>query len=176
MLEVMIPSEEYFNEKTNTFMYSQGGCLCLEHSLSSLYAWESKWKKPFISNTHKTKEELLDYIKFMTLNKADVNSAIYDGLTTENIRLISDYMEDNMTATTIKENGPPSRRVITAEVIYSWMVGLNIPFECQYWHLNKLLTLIRVCNIEQRPPKKMSKAQTMKQNTALNRARRAKKH
>lgn len=176
MLEIIVPGEEYFNEKTNTFEYSAGGLLLLEHSLSSLYDWESKWKKPFISMTPKTQDELIDYIKLMTLNKSDVDDKIYGFLTMENIRQIKSYMEDTMTATTIKDNTPPSRKIVTAEVIYSWMTALSIPFECQYWHLNRLLMLIRVCNESQKPPKKMSKADTMRQNTVLNRARRAKRH
>lgn len=176
MLRVIIPGEEYFNEKANTFEYSAGGFLILEHSLSSLYDWESKWKKPFMSRTPKNKDELVDYIKCMTLNKSDVDDKLYQFLTTENIRQISEYMEDSMTATTIKESGPPSRKIITAEVIYSWMTAFSIPFECQYWHLNRLLTLIRVCNESQKPPKKMSNADVMRQNTALNRARKAKRH
>lgn len=176
MLEIVIKSKEYFNEKTNTFEYTTGGLLLLEHSLSSLYDWESKWKKPFMSKTPKTNDELIDYIKIMTLNKSDINDDIYKFLTMENIRQISYYMEDTMTATTIKDSLSPSRKIVTAEVIYSWMTTLNIPFECQYWHLNRLLMLIRVCNEMQKPPKKMSKADTMRQNTALNKARRARKH
>lgn len=176
MLKITIKPEEYYNEKTNIFEYTSGGRLILEHSLSSLSEWESKWKKPFMSKVPKTKDELIDYIRCMTLNKEDVDKHIYHFLTTEHIEKISKYMEDTMTATTVKENASSSRKIVTAEVIYSWMVSLNIPFECQNWHLNKLLMLIKVCNENQKPPKKMSKAETMRQNTALNKARRAKRH
>lgn len=176
MLKIIIKPEEYYNEKTNIFEYTSGGYLLLEHSLSSLSEWESKWKKPFMSNSAKTRDELIDYIRCMTLNRNEVSYDIYDFLKTGHIEQISKYMEDSMTATTVKNNGPPSRKIVTAEVIYSWMVALNIPFECQNWHLNRLLMLIRVCNESQKPPKKMSKAETMRQNTALNKARKAKRH
>lgn len=175
MLEIVIPEEEYYNEKTSTFERVSGGRLILEHSLSSLYEWESKWKKPFMSEKPKTSDELIDYIKIMTLNRDDVDDTIYRFLTTENINQISNYMKDSMTATTVKNNEIPSRKIVTAEVIYSWMVSLNIPFECQKWHLNRLLMLIRVCNETQKPPKKMSKAEVMRQNTALNKARKARR-
>lgn len=173
MLEIIVPGEEYYNEKTNTFEYSTKTRLVLEHSLASLYQWESKWKKTFITKTPKTNDELIDYIKCMTLNSSEVDDSIYKYLTTENINTIVEYMNDPMTATRIKEVGRKSNRDTTAEIIYSYMVSLNIPFECQYWHLNKLLTLIRVCNIEQQPPKKMSQSQIMRQNTTLNKARKA---
>lgn len=176
MLEILISGGEYYNEKTETFEYSVETHLRLEHSLSSLSEWESKWKKPFISQEPKTTEELVDYIKCMTINRSDIDPSTYKYLTSANMNDILAYIDNSMTATTIKDTGPRSRRIITAEVIYSWMVMLNIPFECQHWHLNRLLTLIRVCNIEQQPPKKMSQAQIMKQNTALNRARKAKRH
>lgn len=175
MLEIIIPGEEYYNEKTERFEYSVETQLILEHSLASLYDWESKWKKTFISKTQKTNEELVDYVKCMTLNKSEVPDNAYKYLTTDNLNAIVAYMDDSMTATRIKETGPKSQRETTAELIYSYMCSLNIPFECQYWHLNRLLTLIRVCSIEQQPPKKMSQAQTMRQNTALNKARKARR-
>lgn len=175
MLEIIIPGEEYFNEKTERFEYSVETQLILEHSLASLYDWESKWKKPFISKTPKTNEELIDYVRCMTLNKSAVSDKAYDYLTTENLKTVVSYMDDAMTATTIKETRKSSQRNTTAELLYSYMCSLNIPFECQYWHLNRLLTLIKVCSIEQQPPKKMTQAQVMRQNTALNKARHARR-
>ena len=171
MLKIIVPSEEYYNESTGEFIYSKEETILLEHSLLSVSKWESKWKKPFISDKEKTKEELCDYIECMTLNRDELTDDVYSHLTYQNIKDITDYMADSMTATTVKHEGPSGHRVTTSELIYAWMAILHIPFECEKWHLNRLLMLIDVCNEEQKPPKKMSQAQTMKQNRALNRAR-----
>lgn len=175
MLKITVPAEEYYNEATGEFLYSEEETLILEHSLSAISEWESKWKKPFISDKEKTQEELYDYIRCMTLNKNELSSNVYSNLTYQNIKDITDYMADSMTATTVKHEGPPNHRVTTSELIYAWMAILRIPFECDKWHLNRLLMLIDVCNEEQKPPKKMTQSQTMKQNRALNRARLHKK-
>ena len=131
-------------------MSSEGGTILLEHSLVSLAKWESHWKKPFLSKDQKTRAETIDYIRCMTLT-ANVNREFYNTLTQENINAVNAYINDSMTATTFYDGGKtksPSREIITAELIYYWMVSLQIPFECQNWHLNRLLTLIRVCNIK----------------------------
>ena len=93
------------------------------------------------------------------------------------IREINAYIAAPMTATVIREYGvnKPNREIVTSELIYYWMVALNIPFECQKWHLNRLLTLIRICNIKNRPPDKsnrLSQRETLEQYAALNAARR----
>jgi hypothetical protein len=146
--------------------------LQLEHSLVSISKWESKWCKPFLSKNEMTVEETLDYIRCMTLTQ-NVNPDIYNYITNENIRQVNKYIEAPMTATwfTEEKNGKPNREQITNELIYYWMVALNIPFECQKWHFNRLLTLIRVCNIKNQPPKKMSKKDILSRNAALNAAR-----
>jgi hypothetical protein len=147
--------------------------LQLEHSLVSLSKWESKWNKPFLSKDFKTHEETLDYIKCMTINQ-NIDPDVYNGLTSEHITMINNYIESPMTATTFSDSkqNKSNREIITSELIYYWMIALNIPFECQKWHLNRLLTLIRVCNIKNAPPKKMSKRATASQYAALNAARR----
>jgi hypothetical protein len=72
----------------------------------------------------------------------------------------------------------PERRgpgeVITSELIYYWIVSFNIPFECQYWHLNRLFSLIRICNIKNSKPKKVSRMELAQRNRELNAARKAK--
>ena len=110
----------------------------------------------------------------MTITQ-NVNPIVYNNLTDKNIEDINEYIDKPMTATTFtSENKSPNREIITSELIYYWMFSLNIPMECQKWHLNRLLTLIRVCNIKNQPPKKMSRREIMSRNAQLNAARRKK--
>ena len=178
MLQITVPAEirEEFNEETSEFIYtmiSKEQTLQLEHSLVSLSKWESKWCKPFLTKEDKTEEELLDYIKFMTLTQ-NVKPEVYNRLTDDNIHRIKNYINAPMTATTFSKetNKAGNREIVTSELIYYWMVALNIPFECQKWHLNRLLTLVKVCNIKNSPPKKMSKRETASRYAKLNAARR----
>ena len=176
MLTITVPAGEQWDELKQEFVYTKECTLELEHALVSLYNWESKWCKPFNSKSEKTYEETIDYIRCMTLNR-NVDPAVYTCLTNENINEINAYIEAPMTATKFSKNlpgGKSSNEQVTAELIYYWMIALGIPFECQKWHLNKLLTLIKVCNIKNQPPKKMSKREIMNQNAAINAARRKK--
>lgn len=176
MLQIVVPKREYWNESTEEFVQTKEQTLCLEHSLVSLSKWEEKWKKPFplLRDGKITEEEMLYYVKCMTLTQ-NVDPNVYLSLTADNIKDIYAYIDDPMTATTIndKSNGT-SRQIITSELIYSWMITLNIPFECRKWHLNRLLTLIRVCNIESSPKKTKSQSATAKENRELNELRRKK--
>lgn len=173
MLRITIPAVEQWDEEKQEFISTKEQTLSLEHSLVSLSKWESKWCKAFLTKQEKTFEETLDYIKFMTLTQ-NVDPEVYKYLTNGNIDEINRYIEAPMTATYFSEdkNGKTSREQITAEIIYYWMISLNIPFECQKWHLNRLLTLIKVCNIKNTPPKKRNKKEIMRRNAALNAARR----
>lgn len=173
MLQIDVPAGEFFNEITNQFEYSKATTLTLEHSLVSLSKWESNHCKPFLTGDEKTNEEILDYIKCMTLTQ-NVDPNVYKSLSNENIDKINKYINDPHTATTVKENpnAPKGREIITSELIYYWMIALQIPFECQKWHLNRLLMLIKVCNIKNTPPQKMTQRQLMSRNAALNAARR----
>lgn len=173
MLTILIPGQELYNESTCEFITTEDTTLVLEHSLISISKWESKWKKSFLSTAEKTPEELTDYIKCMIVNKA--NEEVVNYLDQSKLNEIVEYMQDSMTATTINRmnQGPPSREVITSELIYCWMVTLGIPFECQKWHINRLLTLIDVCSIKQQPPKKMGRRDAMNQQRSLNAQRRA---
>lgn len=177
MLTVTIPSAEYFDERTGEFVQTKEKTLELEHSLVSVSKWEAKWHKPFLSGEQMTQEQMLDYIKCMTLTK-NVSPIVYDGITADISKKINDYIEAPMTATTIVDRRPPHRsnEMTTSEVIYYWMISLDIPFECQKWHLNRLLTLIKVCDVKGGAQQKMSKKDIFAQNTALNAARRGKHH
>lgn len=175
MLQITIPlAPEGWDEQKQEFVEAQTITLQLEHSLVSLSKWESKWHKAFLSKKDKTGEEIVDYIKCMTLTQ-HVKPEVYNYLTKENIDQINQYIENPMTATVFSErktSGKASNEVVTSELIYYWMIALNIPFECRKWHLNKLLTLIRVCEVKNSPPKKMSKRDLMSRNAKLNAARR----
>lgn len=176
MLYITLPPIEGWDEVKEEFIVAKNELtLQFEHSLISLSKWESKYKKPFLAKGEKTDEELLDYIKFMTLTR-NVNEETYARLmrTPGAIEQINAYINDPMTATTFTEDrsGKSNSEQITAELIYYWMISLNIPPEYQKWHLNRLLTLIRVCNVKNQPAKKMKKQDINARNAALNAARR----
>ena len=175
MLEITIPARELWDSSRREFISVREQTLQLEHSLVSLRAWESKWRKPFISKEGKTDEETLDYIRCMTLTPG-VDPMVYMYIPNDCMEKIKNYIDAPMTATTFSDttHGRGNREVVTAEVIYYWMISCNVPFECQYWHLNQLITLIRVCSAKNAPPKKMSKKEIMSRNAALNEARRKK--
>ena len=178
MLQISVPiSPEGWDEENQKFVDPKYKVLQLEHSLISLSKWESKWCKPFFTNKEKTIEETIDYIRCMTLTP-NVDSSVYNFITRNNIEQINEYIEAPMTATWFSKNetGKTNREIVTSELIYYWMIALDIPFECQKWHLNRLLTLIRVCNIKNTPPKKMSKRAIMNRNSALNASRRKQLH
>ena len=174
MLTIDVPiSPEGWDDEKQEFVEPKTQTLQLEHSLVSLSKWESKWHKPFYSKKELTAEELLDYIRCMTLTK-NADPDVYNHLTEKNVKKIKDYIDDPMTATTFSKDGkgPGNGEIVTSELIYYWMIASNIPFECQKWHLNRLITLIRVCGVKNTPPKKRSKRDIMSRNAALNAARR----
>lgn len=182
MLKIVVPPAkigEEFNEATSEFIpiTTKEQTLQLEHSLVSLSKWEAKWRKPFLSNSKRTMEESIDYIRCMTLTQ-NVDPNVYKALTPQLLAEVSAYIDASMTATTISKNGNRSANseIITSELIYYWMVSYQIPFECQKWHLSRLLTLINVCNAKNAPKKKMSQREIMARNRALNAARRKKHH
>ena len=178
MLRLIVPlGVEQWDEKKEEFIEPKTMTLQLEHSLLSLSKWESKWCKPFLSQNDLTVEETLDYIKCMVISK-NVNPEVFDHFTKDNVKAVIDYINAPMTATTFSKesNGKTNKEIVTSELIYYWMIAYNIPSEYQKWHLNRLLTLIRVCGIKNAPPKKMGKGEIMRNNAALNAARRAKLH
>lgn len=185
MLKIVIPAREFFDDKAvdadhpyGMFVYSNPQEVSLEHSLISISKWESKWHKPFLDEKHeKTEEEFIDYVRCMSLTNVPADA--FNNISQMNKVEIMRYIQDPMTATWFaKENTPPpSNKIITSEVIYSWMIQNEIPFDpCQKWHLNRLLTLIRVCSLENMPAKKMSPLSILSQNASLNKMRRAALH
>lgn len=175
MLQITIPAREQFDESRQEFIYSKEQTLQLEHSLVSLSKWESKWNKPFLTKEPKTREETIDYIRCMTITQ-NVKPEAYYNLTQDIIEEVFKYIDSPMTATTFHDEGSKkfNREITTSELIYYWMVSLGIPFECQKWHLNRLITLIKVCNVKNQPPKKKSTRDALSQYAALNAARRKK--
>lgn len=178
MKTIIIKAVELFDETTERFLeLEKDQKLVIEHSLVSISKWESKWKKPFISTKEKSMEELQDYVRCMTLTQ-NVDENVYKFITVPLMNEIIEYMNDPMSATWFsdadkKYNGRGGE-VITSELIYYWMTAANIPMECQKWHLNRLMTLIRIASEKNAPPKKMSKNDILKQNKSLNAMRRAK--
>lgn len=182
MLEVIIPEQHYegWSEKLQEFIRVdvKETRLQLEHSLISLKKWEQKWHKPFLGKDKKTTEEITDYIRCMTINHVS-DSSIYKYIPKEIIEQVVAYIKDPMTATWFRRDNKvgaakKTNEIITNEIIYYWMISLNIPVEFQKWHLNSLLTLIKVVNLKSQPKKKMSRKDEFRQRSALNAARRAK--
>lgn len=172
MLQIKIPASEAWDEKQEMFIEtSKEQTLVLEHSLVSISKWETKWCKPFLGNENKTAEQTIDYIKCMTITQ-NVHDSVYDHLTKKNIDDINNYIAAPKTATTFSSNLGTSREIITSELIYYWMIALNIPMECQKWPIDRLLTLIRVCNVKSTPAKKMSKREIASRYASLNAVRR----
>jgi hypothetical protein len=172
MLTIVVPLVESFDEESEEFVVTDSMTLELEHSLVSLSKWESTHEKPFLGKDPKTTEETLDYIRCMVIGEIPP-AEIFQKLSKENFEEINAYLEAKMTATWFNEPpGPPKANiVITAELVYYWMVALEIPFECENWHLNRLFTLIRICDIKGQKPKKMSRAEVMARNRELNEQR-----
>lgn len=170
MLTIEVPLRDAVDDKNNIVVL-ESYRLQLEHSLVSLSKWESQFKRPFLGNGEKNDEETLWYIQAMTLTP-NVPPGVFYKLSESNLVDIQNYIADKMTATWFNEkNNRPSREILTAEILYYYMIALNIPFECQTWHLNRLITLIKVCNEKSQPPKKMSRAEAGRMQREMNERR-----
>jgi len=173
MLVIDTASTEYYDRVSETFVEIPGVRLRLEHSLIAMSKWESKWLKPFIGRKEPTAEELYSYIECMVINEDVINPFTIRTLSRTQLNQIADYINSPMTATTINNSkNKSSREVVTSELIYYWMISFNVPFECERWHLNRLLTLINVCGAKNETPKKQSPKEIMARNRELNAARR----
>lgn len=175
MLVIQVGVTEVFDETTSEFIRTGGYRLELEHSLASLSKWESEFEKPFLGKTDKTSDEMMAYVQAMVLTENPPGDFL-EKLSTDNIEEINAYINKKMTATWfhVDPGGPPSTGIITAELIYYWMTQMQIPFiPCETWHLNRLFTLIRVSEIKQAKPKRMSRDQILARNRELNARRKA---
>lgn len=178
MLKITIPASESWDPVRERFVNpTKETTIVLEHSLVSISKWEMKWKVPFLHTKEYTREMFEDYVRCMTLTQ-NVDPKVYHALTPDNLREIQEYMADPMTATTISKHsqkGSGRTQIMTSELIYAHMAILRIPFECQKWHLNRLLVLIECTNIEQQPDKKLSKSEAMSRMRSAKAAARAKR-
>lgn len=174
MLKLHVLESEFFDEERQEFVEGSSYELELEHSLSSLSKWESIFEKPFLGKEQKTHEEVLMYIKCMIITKG-IPDNIVSMLTDEQTAQINAYIEAKHTATWFTDFSKPttSRETITSELIYYWMFSLTIPIECEDWNLNRLLTLIKIFQVKNQPPKKMSRSEIAARNRELNERRRA---
>lgn len=175
---IHVPEQEYYNEETKEFIYIKETTFKIEHSLVAISKWESKWHVAFLDDkVQKTDEMIIDYIKCMTISQ-NVNPEVYNYLPSETIKEINDYIGDPMTATTFSNtnNNPNTGEFVTNELVYYWMIAQNIPLECEKWHFNRLMTLIRVCSEKNTPSKKMNQREILKNNRALNEARKKAMH
>jgi len=175
LLTIRVPLGEEFNDDTQMWEVSESAELELEHSLASVSKWEQTFEKPFLGDGEKTPEETLAYIMLMAVDPK-TPPELFAKLSEDNFKEINQYINAKMTATWFREdkNQRPSREVITAEVIYHWMIHYNIWLDAEHWHLNKLLTLIRVCNEKNKPPKKMNRREQIAHRQKLNAERMAK--
>ncbi len=174
MLTLTVPGNESFDHEKNEFVTYEAVTIELEHSLAALSKWESKWEKPFLGTSDKTNEETYSYIECMSRTPG-VDPEVYSRLSNENLNTLNEYLDARMTATWFAEtkSSPPAKEIITAEIIYYWMISLTIPLECEHWNLSRLFTLIRVCNEKNNPPKKMSRSELSARNRSINEQRRA---
>lgn len=180
MLELTIPDTEMWDEEHRKFVTQRGATIHLEHSLISVSKWESIHQKAFLGREDKTVDETIDYVRCMTLDK-NIPKEVYQCVTDDNIKAVNEYIANPYSATKFfdsrmhKTTAMP-KDTMTSEVIYYLMFAYSIPKECEKWHLNRLLTLLRVFDIKSNPQKKMSRRDIANQNRRLNEERRRKLH
>jgi len=176
MLRVIIDETEMYNEETEEFFTQPSVNLVLEHSLVSVSKWESKHQKPFLTVSDKSQEEIFDYVRFMIISHDDLDPGVIFRLGQSNFDAINDYMSSSQSATTfgdLPEGNKVRGEIITSELVYFWMIEFNIPFECQHWHLNRLFSLIKICNVKRQKPKRMPKHAIAQRYREINERRKA---
>lgn len=168
-ITITAPAQIVLDEQTSIVTKLPECKVVLEHSLVSVSKWEQKYKKAFLGKEEKTTEEVYGYFEAMCLTP-DVDPSVFRRFDNPSIQAINAYIEDSKTATTFREEARkgPQREIVTAELIYQWLIGLQIPLDRETWHLNTLFALVRVVNIKNTPPKKMSKAQLMAKHRSIN--------
>ena len=172
-------TDEYWDNDKQEFSYPTKATITLEHSLLSISKWEAKWHKPYMGSENKTPGEFFSYIQCMSL-KGEIDNTTIASLTRKNLEDILNYIEDPMTATTVKEDsssvcGVP-KTFVTSELLYSYMVNYRIPVEFEKWHLNRLLILIKVLNEQNKEPKKRSERELIRDYAKIREANRKKFH
>lgn len=184
MIEITIPKGQIVDDETgNVYRAEKDWTLVLEHSLISVQKWEAKWHVAFLNRGTRTFEQTIDYLRCMTLTP-NVPEEIYYCIPEKEMKKVLDYVDDPMTATRVNDDSESQRgfgrkigrEVVTAEVIYYWMISLNIPAEYKKWHLNQLLTLIRVINAKNQPKKKRRMKDVLEEYRAINEANKARFH
>lgn len=180
MLELKIPEiSELWDEKNQCFASVRAQTIQMEHSLIAISKWESKWHLPFLEEVRwnrLNREQLLDYIKCMTITH-NVDDLVFRSLQAPQIEEITNYINDPATATTFSnENSAPNFEIMTSEIIYWEMVALGIWKECEKWNINRLVTLIHVCNNKNKKGQAMPKSKIQSQNAMVNAMRRRRFH
>lgn len=183
MITIYVDGFEIWYEETQSFQSFEPRFIRMEHSLAAIAKWEGKWKKPYMSTLEmyaKTPEEQIDYFRCMMLD--DVDPRYINHIPTSELKKLQEYMEDTHTAARFSDKPGKGKKMglsktgedITAETVYYQMTQLNIPFECENWNVNRLLSLINYCAKKQQPPDKMSEKEVIRRNAELNKIRQAK--
>lgn len=177
MITVHIPKKEVWDDQHKEFIYVNEQTVTLEHSLISITKWETKHHKVFLDDTaKKTEDEIIDYIRCMCITPLKDEKDVY-GISAKDIKRIMDYMADPMIPFNFKKDNINGKRrggdPLCGVMIYYYMTAAQIPFECQKWHINQLLALIRIYGIKNNPGKPLKGSALASRNTALNQERKA---
>lgn len=176
MLELHISETELWDPVSEKFLLVKEQSLPLEHSLLSISKWEEKWHKPMplINNERLSGDEFLDYVRCMTISR-NPDPLVYRCITAREVEAIMAYINDPHTATWFgnEKSGGNDKRPLTTELIYHLMFAFGVSKECEKWHLNRLMTQLRVEYEESKPSKKKTPAEIAERHRMLNAKRRA---